>query len=145
MDSSASTFLAMSANQQRVVHLRLLERAVSVWEEHYPPNSCPTYQETVTGTIQELDVGLPREALTAIHKLCDLANIAGRYREPIVALQDDDLELPDPVEFAYYAVYNAFRLHVLGRDIDPWLVVNQALSAVGLEQASTVLDAAITG
>jgi hypothetical protein len=145
MHPTAANFCAMSAEQQRLVHLRLLDHALKIWEQHYPAGGRPTYRETVTGTIQELDVQLPFEALTAVREQCDLANIAVRYQEPIVSLQDCDLKLPEAAEFAYYAIYNAFRLHAMGCKIDPWLVVNQVLSAVGEEQAVSVLEAAVNG
>jgi hypothetical protein len=77
----------------------------------------------------EVDVHLPHDALRSANTGEDLADVEGRYREPIVAMQDDDLEFPDPIEFAYYAVYNCFRRHVRGEGIDPWLIVNQALSS----------------
>jgi hypothetical protein len=145
MHPAAATFLAMSTEQQRVVHLRLLDHAVKVWEQHYSTAANHTYRETVAGTIQELDVRLPSDALAAVREQRDQANIAVRYREPIASLQDADLELPEAAEFAYYAIYNAFSLHVVGCKIDPWLIVNQVLSAVGQEQAVPVLNAAVTG
>ncbi|WP_157616950.1 hypothetical protein [Rhodanobacter sp. Soil772] len=135
----------MSSEQQRTVHLRLLDHAMVVWEQYFSSGANPTYVESVAGTIQALDVRLPSEALAAIRERHDQANIAARYREPIVSLQDSDLVLPESAEFAYYAVYNAFCLHVVGRKVDPWTIVNQVLSAVGVEQAIPVLDAAVNG
>ena len=133
----------MSAEQQRLVHLFLCEHALEVWEQHYPPGTRSSYQETVTGTIQELDVGLPREALGSIKKGKDIANIASRYSEPKVALQDDDVKFPEDAEFAYYAIYNAFQLHVVGEKIDTWLIVNQALSTVEPSQVLVALQNAV--
>lgn len=49
----------------------------------------------------------------------------------------------ESAEFAYYALYNGFRLHVLGQNVDSWLVVNQALSAVKLEQVASVFKDAV--
>jgi hypothetical protein len=60
------------------------------------------------------------------------ADVQARYREPIVALQDDDLELPEEIEYAYYAVYNLFLRHGLAEPIDDWLIVNQAVSSLGV-------------
>ena len=145
MHPSAATFLAMPIEQQRAVHLRLLDHALRVWERHCSTTVNFTYRETVAGTIQELDVWLPSEALAAVREQRDQANIAVRYREPVASLQDADLGLPEAAEFAYFAIYNAFLLHVVGRKIDPWLVVNQVLSAVGQEQAIPVLDATVSG
>jgi hypothetical protein len=145
MHPSAAKFLAMPSVQQRAVHLRLLDHAMAVWEQHFSAVANPAYIESVAGTTQELDIGLPSEALAAIHEQRDPTNIAARYREPIASLQDSDLVLPEPAEFAYYAIYNGFFLHVVGRKVDPWIIVNQVLSAVGQEQAIPVLDSAVNG
>jgi hypothetical protein len=145
MHSTAATFLSMPVEQQRAVHLRLLDHALRVWEQHCAATLNFTYRETAAGTVQELDILLPSEALAAVREQCDRANIAARYLEPVVSLQDADLKLPEAAELAYFAIYNAFLLHVVGRKIDPWLVVNQVLSAIGQEQAVPVLDAAVSG
>lgn len=57
--------------------------------------------------------------------------MAYRYQEPIAAMQDDDLIFPDNVAFAYYSIYNLFERYVTSRNIDEWLIANQALSSNG--------------
>ena len=57
--------------------------------------------------------------------------IQKKYREPICALQDDDWVLPEEASYAYYAIYNFFQKYALGKPIDDWLIVNQALSSLG--------------
>jgi hypothetical protein len=91
----------------------------------------------------EVDATLPADALRSARAGADIANVQRRYEEPIVALQDDDLSFPEPVEFGYYGIYTCFRKYVNGMEIEPWLIVNQALSsdddsdswALRLEQA----------
>jgi hypothetical protein len=61
----------------------------------------------------------------------------------LVALQDDDLRLPEKAEFAYYSIRNLFVAKVLRRPIDPWLVVNQALSAIGEDKGIAALEDAV--
>jgi len=95
--------------------------------------------------MQNLDIGLPREALEAVLALSDAADIAVRYREPIVALQDMDLALSTNAEFAYYAIYNAFRRYALNLNIEEALVVDQALSALPSAVRARVLLAATSG
>ena len=85
---------------------------------------------SVVGMGHTIDISLPADALNAAHTGEDRASIDARYREPIVSLQDIDLEFPNPVEFAYYAIYNCFRLYAIGKPIDPWLIVNQSLSCI---------------
>jgi len=36
------------------------------------------------------------------------------------------LQFPEPIAYAYDAVYNFFRKYGLGEDVDDWLIVNQA-------------------
>ena len=139
---AAQAFMSMSAEQKQTVHLRVCERALEVWEQHFPRGSVFTYRESVAGTTQELDVLLPTEALISIRNGRDLANIESRYREPIAALHDLDLELPDKAEFAYYAIYNAFNLYVCAKPMDEWLIVNQALSSVGENNAVRLFEEA---
>jgi len=143
MHPAAAAFFAMSAQQQRVVHLRLLVEALGIWEAKRPSGVPPTYQETVAGTVQELDIDLPGDAYVSIEAGTDTANVASRYQEPIVALRDGDLKLSESAEFAYYALYNAFRLHVLRQSIDPWVIVNQALSSFPEERWEDLLEQAI--
>ena len=44
-------------------------------------------------------------------------------------MQDADLEFPQEIQHAYYALYNLFRKHAIKEDVDDWLIVNQALSS----------------
>ena len=87
------------------------------------------YADSVVGMQHEVDVGLPADALRSARAGADLGNVENRYGEPIVAMHDGDLTFPGEVQFAYYAIYNCFRKHACGEDIDSWLIVNQALSS----------------
>ncbi|MFE3759550.1 hypothetical protein ACFXO9_35055 [Nocardia tengchongensis] len=90
-----------------------------------------------------MDVELPADALRSARAGVDLADIGNRYLEPITALQDDDLTFPDPVEFAYYAIYNCFSKYSRGDDIPDWLIVNQALSVHHHSEVASRLTRAI--
>jgi hypothetical protein len=143
MKQIAADFLALSSTKRRYAMLKLCEHSLQVWESFYPLGVNPTYQEMVTGSIQVLEVGLPREAVEAIIKGTDSRKIEERYREPIVALQDMDLEFPDSAEFAYYSIYNAFRRYVLGAEIEEKLILNQALSALPEGEMKGVFQEAV--
>ncbi|MBL8243471.1 MAG: hypothetical protein JNL89_04760 [Rhodanobacteraceae bacterium] len=129
MESLMDQFLALDAAGRRVVHLRLCQFALRRWRAHVDLAAPIRYIETVVGTEQLVDTRLPDDALACAQAGSDTRRVAVRYGEPIAALQDDDLEFPDPVEYAYYAVYNLFRKYALGHPIDDWLIVNQALSS----------------
>src|SRR4051794_19128562 len=98
----AESFRRLTPGRQRQVHLRLCEEALGVWAAYAREHSPLRYSDSVVGMRHEVDVRLPHDALRSAHAGADLADVKGRYREPIVALQDDDLEFPDPIGFAYY-------------------------------------------
>jgi len=122
-------FQSLSPPQQKHVHLTLCEKALGVWTNYARLQSEIRYFDSVVGGSHVVERYLPEEALRCVRYGTDPSSVAGRYGEPIVAMQDDDLEFPDHVDFAYYAIFNCFRRHALNDDLDAWLVVNQALSA----------------
>ncbi len=120
----------------------MLEQALRVWERHYPPGTKQSYYESVTGSSQELDIELPGEALEAVRAGADNKSIWDRYREPIIALHDEDVELPESALFAYYAIYNAYRRYIGQDPVEETLLINQALSSLPQDQVEIVfLDA----
>lgn len=129
MESPLEQFQALDAARKRFVHFRLCEHALRRWEEYLRSNPKLTYVEGVTGTQQKIDPKLPNDAFISAKHGRDLARVENRYGEPITAIQDLDLKFPDPIEFAYYSVYNLFRRYVLDDKIDDWIIANQALSA----------------
>ncbi|WP_426113845.1 hypothetical protein [Massilia sp. PWRC2] len=73
------------------------------------------------------------------------------YREPLAALQDDEVALPEKALFvaliaalfAYYAIRNLLTAHALHRPLDRSLVIDQALAAISEEDAVRVLGTAV--
>ncbi|GEP41583.1 hypothetical protein [Brevifollis gellanilyticus] len=118
---------------RKQIQLWLCTEAIRVWERHCEKNPAMAYVETVCGTRQVVDVSLPAAALRCVIEGKDVEKVKSRYGEPIAAMQDEGLVFPDEVTFAYYAIYNLFGRHVLGRAIDDWLIANQALSAQGTQ------------
>jgi hypothetical protein len=72
---------------------------------------------------------LPFDAFESARQGRDVARVEERYGEPITAMEDFDLEFPEPVQFAYYAVYNLFCKYACLEEVEDWLIVNQALSS----------------
>jgi hypothetical protein len=107
----------------------LCENAVQRWRDFVASRGRIRYTESVCGTSHVLDAKLPEDALRSAHCGHDVAAVDERYCEPIAAMQDFDLEFPDPVEYAYYAIYNLFLKYGCHEDIDDWLIVNQSLSS----------------
>ncbi|MGV3526306.1 MAG: DUF3565 domain-containing protein [Candidatus Sericytochromatia bacterium] len=125
-------YLKLKPAQQRDVDLRLCALALPVWEAYCAAHAPLDYVESVVGTHQRVETSLPAETLALLQEPVPdperLKSLAYRYREPIVALQDLDLEWPEAVEMAYYAMYNALRRHGLGEPVDAEVIVRQVLS-----------------
>ena len=128
-------FLALPDAARREVQMRLGALALERWRSWLASGPELEYTESVVGTRQRLDPDLPAELLAAAGAGCDRGRLAARLLEPLAALQDGDLELPREAEFAFYALSNLFRRRALGEATDDWLVVGQALAALGPEAA----------
>jgi hypothetical protein len=122
-------FLALAPRQRRVVHDRLVARALATWTAHVEREGEIRYRETVVGTEQIVDASLPEDAVRAVQSGQGVEAVGRRYGEPRAALQDNDLSFPEPVEFAYYAILNYFRKYALNEEVADWLIVNQAVSS----------------
>lgn len=144
MSNLIEQFSNLNAEQKRFVQLELCKNALSVWEKYVENLGEISYVEGVVGTFQIVDKLLPNDAFEAVLQGKDFAKIDSRYSEPIAAMQDDDLEFPDEIEFAYYAIYNLFNKYILQRKIEDWLICNQALSAeFKIERQKFLLNDAI--
>lgn len=129
MELLHETFAALDQTRKRTVQVWLCQGALVVLEHYFASNEPIDYHDSVVGMHHVLDTTLPADALASVVAGNHSADVSTRYNEPIAALQDDDLWLPDHIEFAYYALYNLHCKYVEGRPIDDWLIVNQALSA----------------
>ena len=129
MTDSKTHFLSLAPSIKRHVHVLLCENAAEQWAEFLKSNSVE-YVETVTGTSQKLDFGLLLEALDAVRRSDDKSQVGRRFLEPLAALQDGDLSLPEYVEFAFHSICNLYRKYVDQEPVDDWLIVNQALASI---------------
>lgn len=139
-------FHTLPAAARKRVHRYLCRMALEVWNDYTAASGPIRYSDSVVGMAHTVESQLPTEAFQAAFDSSDdvAAAIAQRYLEPIAALQDFDLELPDKIQFAYYAIYNAFRKYAAGESTDDWLIVNQALSAMPANaDIRALLDTAI--
>ena len=96
------------------------------------------YTDSVVGMVHRVDVDLPQRALETVlapddpRKLEEVERLLAEYREPIVAMQDMDLEIKsNQADYGYLAIYNLLRLCEAPSDVETgWIVAKQALSAV---------------
>jgi len=146
MSPLAASFFALSAQGRRDVHFRLVALALQEWESFCQKAGSIHYRDSVVGMKHDLDLKLPRDAIASLHSNQHIAHIRQRYLEPIVAMQDDDLEsvIPSSMQFAYYGIYNLFNKYSdPSANIEDWLIVNQCLSALPQPEWDSTLGRAI--
>jgi len=139
MKSIADEFFALTPEQRRTVQFALCEHALQKWHQYVSARTRIEYTESVVGTHHIVDQQLPVDALESAKRSVDVGQVGKRYREPITALQDDDLVFPQNITFAYYALYNLFKKYGQGESVDDWLIVNQAISSEEDDPAWEVL------
>lgn len=122
-------FLSLSDEEKRLVQFILCENAVSILNRYFAETGEIEYVESIVGTTQIVDSKLPSDAFEAAQTGKNLHNVNYRFAEPITAIQEEDLIFPEEIEFAYFSIYNLFQKFVLRREIDDWVIVNQAVSA----------------
>lgn len=137
-------FRALSSDDRLSALVVACEPALVVWLT-YALRTRLAYTDTVVGLRHLVDVELPARALDDVrrrHDAPDAAATQHAYVEPIVALQDEDWELPsERLEHAYYAIYNLHRLTFEPDDtITPGLVLNQAISATLRGDGAEAID-----
>lgn len=144
-ENLAESFLCLPYNARKQVHRLLCAQALELWREFIKREQPISYVDSVVGMAHKVDFDLPSAAFDAAFAHCpnqESEKITQRYLEPIAALQDMDLEFPDPILMSYYAVYNAFCKYARHENIDEWLIVSQAL-ATNRDRARENLQAAL--
>ncbi len=117
MSDLVEIFVSLNSRQKHFAHLGLCRNASSVWQNYGAQFDEISYIEGVVGTHQIVDE-LLQEAFEAIITGKYSANINWRYAEPITAMHDEDLEFPDNIKFAYYAICNRFNKYILQQNSD---------------------------
>eukprot|EP00163_Fabomonas_tropica_P009530 TRINITY_DN1934_c0_g1_i6.p1 TRINITY_DN1934_c0_g1~~TRINITY_DN1934_c0_g1_i6.p1 ORF type:complete len:118 (+),score=12.19 TRINITY_DN1934_c0_g1_i6:78-431(+) len=108
-------FGALPHAQRIGIASELARLAVIRWHMYLDKYGPYRYMEGVVGTFHTMEDSLPADAYaqsvgilggqgTGVFSRPRLGWIGKRYQEPVVAMQDDDIELPSEVEYAYYAV-----------------------------------------
>lgn len=158
----AQRFLGLNLKQQKSVEIDLCQRVLQIWQSYAEEQTHGAqrewqYFDGVVGMLHSVDIHLPARALqsvkgarSSVQKLnpeaelgaelrAELQELSQAYQEPIVALQDQDWELPEPILYAYYAIYNLWRKYVLQQSFETLLIVNQALSSLSSSEDEFLL------
>jgi len=124
------------------------EPALVAWTT-YVLRARPAYVDSVVGLRHVVDPDLPARALDEVrarHDEPDVRATVLAWVEPVVALQDQDLVLPERYEYAFYAIYNLHRLvFEPNPEITPALVLSQAISARTGTSDDTAVRAELEG
>lgn len=123
------SFLDLNAHEKKQSQIKACTFALSVWKTYCAQRKEMIYSDSIVGMAHRVEKDLPEKALQAVIDGLVSPEITQAYREPIVALQDMDIDWPDQIEFAYYAIDNLYRKYALNLPIDDWLIINQALSS----------------
>ena len=143
---------SLSKDKQFDIAIRLTRLTLPIWDK-YADNNELTYRDTVVGLQHSVDRNLLKKTVDAVDKYIStnkinktiikniyLLPLDKKFRDPIVALQDTDWELPNEVENTFYAVHNLLDA-TLGKERT---VFNEATIYVTINQAIDALDSSKT-
>jgi hypothetical protein len=120
--------------------------ALEVWLRYRSDGKPIDYHDGVVGMHHVVDDRLPGRALAEVDRRLDGEQVSSAqtdkdYAEPIVAMQDQDLDFPGHIEQAYYAIYNLHQI-VFRRPAAPdeLIVLGQVASALDVDMDDWVQE-----
>ncbi len=135
--------------------IQLAKCTLPIWKKFAVKNKL-NYHDTIVGLKHAVDENLPEGTLIAIEiyltakKLQynfdnkeEIWQLYKQFEDPIVALQDDDWELPDDVLKTFYAIYNLLKatIGIKKTTFDENVVyvsINQSVEALEISGLLTV-------
>lgn len=142
----------LSNKHQLELAVVLIEKALVIWDE-YCIGGKLDYIDTVVGMHHEVKPDLPARSLALAKKelqhpgtqAAEIKALNDEFIEPIVAMQDDDWEMPDAVEKVFYAAYNLNEFlngltTTTFAESQIYLVINQAIDALLTKEIMTLAE-----
>lgn len=139
---------SLSIDKQFKLAIRLLNLAVPIWH-NYAENGNLHYRDSVVGLQHSVDKNLLTNTLRLVGKYCsanlnqkllakddELLGLKMLFSDPIIALQDDDWNLPKDVENVFYGIYNILNA-ALGEEVT---MFGESTIYISINQALTALD-----
>jgi hypothetical protein len=132
---------SLNENQLLKLAIKLCDKALFIWDD-YASNHGLSYRDSVVGLSHTIRPQLLADAIgfckmSSFYKLLhkgEFDKLFWEFREPIVAMQDLDWELPYPVERTFYAVNNLLGGHqekvTVFDELTYYVAVNQAVDAL---------------
>ncbi len=137
----------LEINAQISLATDLIEIGLPIWEDYFKENPIE-YQDSVVGMQHKIDNNLIIRSIFFSRKLNNKNNFLVQFitklnvrslykeiREPVVARQDDDFEVPYGVELILYSTYNLIDYilgnnHTLNEKNKLLISINQSISAI---------------
>ena len=127
--------------------ITLAKLTLPVWNNFADKHKL-SYRDSIVGLKHPVDRNLLENSINEIETSCfkttnRLLELYNSFIDPIVALQDDDWVLPNPVQKTFYSVYNLLE-SVIGKeqavseDSVIYVSINQAVDA--LETSKTLTE-----
>jgi hypothetical protein len=152
---------SLSKDKKFHLAIELLKHAIPIWESYTVGNKI-TYRDSVAGLKHTVEIDLLRDTIEAIEQKLKsdvqifqsdwkIKNLHTQFIDPIVAIQDDDWQLPDAVLKTFYSVYNLIEAFteneetVFG-DSTIYVSINQAIDAlessriITMEEINNILN-----
>ena len=148
---------SLSSQQQLKLAVRLAKLALPIWSKYANENDL-AYRDSVVGLTHSVDKKILQDTIESIEEYLSsnkfkkilngkrkLMSIRSQFDDPIVALQDLDWELPDPIQKTFYSVYNLID-SLLGEtqtafgDSTIYVSINQAVDALDSSKILTSDD-----
>jgi len=119
--------------------IQFAKLALPIWDK-YALKKKLTYRDSIVGIKHTIEKNLLLNTITAVESYLvsndkhTLLQLYSSFQEPIVALQDDDWELPNEVCKTFYSVYNLLKgvlenkENTFGEE-SLYVCVNQAIEA----------------
>lgn len=122
-------FHSLNEQEKKNVHILLCEHAVQQWNQYVKENQYIKYTDSVVGLNHVVDNSLLEDALKSVKCNVDSSDVESRFEEPIAAIDDDDLILPEHIRSSFLALYNLFEKYALSHSVDDSVILNFAVSS----------------
>ena len=125
--------------------LKLTNLACDVWN-NYSKGKTVNYVDSVVGLKHNIQPDLLNRTVQEVSKINfnqkQINKLKKEFQDPIIAIQDLDLELPNPVEKAFHSVHNLLELkpklkQTIFGDNYPYLIINQAIDSLSSSKTKT--------
>lgn len=134
---------------QIILAIKLIKLALPLWENYAYKNDL-FYRDTVVGLPHSVDKKLLETTIDTIEKYQEsnklkktstgkgeLLRLRSLFDDPVVALQDNDWDLPDEIRLIFYSVYNLIDTFLGNDQSSMYVSINQSVDALETSKVLT--------